>query len=93
MHIYISGKITGTKDYYARFEKAENDLIKMGYAPINPVKNEPEGKDWEYYMRQDIMKLMCCSGIYMLKGWRYSRGAKLEFKIAKNLGFKIIYER
>ena len=92
MHIYISGKVTGLKDYYARFEKAENDLIKMGYSPINPVKNAPYGKSWEYYMRTDIVKLMCCDSIYMLKGWRSSKGARLERYIAKILGFKIIYE-
>ena len=92
MHIYISGKVTGTKDYYARFAEAENNLIKMGYVPVNPVRNAPLNKTWEYYMRQDIIKLLCCDSIYMLKGWRFSRGARLEHQIAKKLGYKIIYE-
>lgn len=92
MHIYISGKVSGTTDFYMRFEEAENYLIKLGYVPINPVRNAPYGKEWEYYMRNDIIKLMCCDSIYMLKGWRFSRGARLEHHIAKKLGFKIIYE-
>lgn len=92
MHIYISGKVSGTTDFYKRFEEAESYLSKLGYVPINPVKNAPSYQTWEYYMRNDIIKLMCCDSIYMLKGWRRSRGARLEHHIAKKLGFKIIYE-
>lgn len=92
MHIYISGPITGTADYIRRFTEAENTLLKMGYSPINPVSYSPVGESWEYYMRQDIMKLMYCDSIYMLKGWRRSKGARLEYKIAREMGFKIIYE-
>lgn len=92
MHIYISGKITGSTDYYARFMEAEDKLIKQGYSPVNPVRNAPADMSWDYYMRNDIIKLMCCDSIYMIKGWRSSRGARLEHYIAKKLGFKIIYE-
>ena len=92
MHIYISGKVTGNVGYYAQFMEAEQKLIKMGYSPVNPVKNVPLQKSWEYYMRTDIVKLMCCDSIYMLKGWRRSRGARLERFIARKLGYKIIYE-
>lgn len=92
MHIYISGKVTGNVGYYAQFMEAEQKLIKMGYSPVNPVKNVPGGQTWEYYLRNDIIKLMCCDSIYMLKGWRSSKGARLERYIARKLGFKIIYE-
>lgn len=92
MFTYISGKITGTKDFYQRFNAAEEKLLRQGYTPINPVKNVPKGMSWEYYMRQDIIKLLQCDTIYMLKGWRSSRGARLELLIAKKLKFKVIYE-
>lgn len=92
MHIYISGKVTGTNDFYERFAEAEEKLLRVGYIPINPVRNAPMGKSWEYYMRQDLIKLLCCDSIYMLKGWRSSKGARLERYIARKLGFKIIYE-
>lgn len=36
--VYISGKITGTKDYLERFETVEHDLILQGYDVINPAK-------------------------------------------------------
>lgn len=92
MHIYISGPITGTADYFRRFMQVESDLLKQGYVPVNPVRNAPEGMTWKYYMQTDIVKLMCCDSIYMLKGWRRSKGAWLERYIAKKLGYKIIYE-
>ena len=93
MFIYISGRISGTTDFFARFKAAEEKLVKMGYAPLNPVLNEPMGETWEYYMRSDIKKLMECNAIYMLKGWWKSRGARLEWLIARSLKFKVIYER
>lgn len=91
--IYISGPITGTTDYYQRFKKAETDLLKIGYVPINPIENETVGMSWTYYMKSDIKKLMFCDKIYMLKGWRRSRGALLEWFLAVVLKYEVIYER
>ena len=90
--VVVSVKGKATYDICCFGLSAEEKLIKMGYSPINPVKNAPGGQTWEYYLRNDIIKLMCCDSIYMLKGWRSSRGARLEHYIAKKLGFKIIYE-
>ena len=33
-----------------------------------------------------------CESIYMLHGWRESAGAKIEHKLARDLGMEIIYE-
>lgn len=35
--VYISGGITGVKDYYEIFTKAEVRLIQAGYETVNPV--------------------------------------------------------
>ena len=37
--IYISGKITGTADYEAKFAAAEKKLEEQGYLVINPVEH------------------------------------------------------
>lgn len=92
MTIYISGKITGNKNFLCDFLNAENKL-KTLYPEakiINPINTI--GDSWCDYMKQDIIKLLNCSAIYMLKGWRRSKGARLEYRIAKALEFKIIYE-
>ena len=93
MKIYIAGPITG-RDYneaFADFEAAETYLRVMGHDPVNPMKkvSEQAGKTWAEYMREDIPLLLECEAIFMLKNWERSKGARLEYRIAKALGIKI----
>ena len=85
-HIYISGPITGTSDYMKRFEKAEKELTENGYSVINPAKVNamlPEDATWEEYIKVSLTLLSICTGVYMMPGWRESRGAVLEFMQAR----------
>ena len=92
--IYISGKITNNANYKAEFEAAELALKIAGFQPVNPAEEYlPDGATWADYMRQDIKLLCDCDAIYMLNGWRESAGAKIEHKLAQDLGIEIIYER
>ena len=89
--IYISGKITNNANYKADFEAAEFELKIAGFQPVNPAKEHlPDGATWADYMRHDIKLLCDCDAIYMLKGWRESAGAKIEYKLARDLGIEII---
>lgn len=98
--IYISGKITGTDDYKDRFLKAEQYLISKGFNVLNPVKAgkwlerrlAPKIPTWVEYMKQDIQAMMLADCIYMQKGYRESKGARLELFLAKVLKYEIIYE-
>lgn len=93
MKIYISGKITGTSDYMDRFAKAEKKLQRHGHEVVNPAKecaNMPN-LSWEEYMKHDVTLLMGCDAIYMLDGWRQSRGACLERELALNLKLTVLY--
>ena len=38
MRIYISGAITGTKDFRERFLEAEKELIAVGHDTVNPAR-------------------------------------------------------
>ena len=40
-----------------------------------------------------LKAMLDCDGIYMLKGWKKSRGAKLEHFIALKLGIEILLEK
>ena len=40
-------------------------------------------------MRVAIPELCKCDAIYMLEGWRHSKGARLEHTIARELGMEI----
>lgn len=92
MKIYISGKITGTSDYMDRFAKAEKALRTKGLEVVNPAKEDlPKNLPWEEYMKHDVKLLAGCDAIYMLDGWRQSRGACLERELALNLKLKVLY--
>lgn len=84
--IYISGPITKDPDYKKHFEYAECVLSMAGLIPVNPARNHLEGNPtWKDFMIVDIKQLVECDGVYMLKGWRKSKGARLERLIAKSL--------
>ena len=91
MMIYVSGKITGDKNYKLKFEKAANKLISFGYDVFNPAIL-PNGLEYEQYMQIDFLALSFCQGIYLLDDWEQSSGAKRELEEAKRLGLKVITE-
>lgn len=90
--IYVSGPMTGYKDKnFPAFMKASIALRAKGHRVINPAEldiGEPE-KTWEKCLQRDIRELMKCNSVATLRGWKQSRGAKLEVYIAKALGWPI----
>ena len=91
--VYISGKITGLPidDAKTNFQDAENKLREKGYEVINPFNNGlPENSTWMEHMKADIILLMECDIICLLNNWRDSTGAKIEWNLAKEMGFKVI---
>jgi hypothetical protein len=47
-----------------------------------------ENGSWEDYMKRDLVLLLRCDYIYLLDGWEYSKGARLEYNIACDVGIK-----
>jgi len=93
MKVYICGKITNLPGYMARhyFAKVEKMLKDLGYEPINPM-NLPHNhsKSWEDYMKECIAALVQCDAIYLMGNWYDSKGAILEYDIAKQLGLEVL---
>lgn len=93
--IYISGAITGTKDYIERFAEAEKNLTEAGYEVVNPAKLDlimPKTATHKEYMDMCIPLLEICDYIYMLRGWQGSKGANMELCKAKELKMHIFYQ-
>lgn len=93
---YIAGKITGL-DYDKAvdiFNEAEKELSEKGYEVINPVKISPfsQSKEWHDYMFECIPALMTCDVIYLLSNWGQSRGARIEYAIAREMGIDIKFQ-
>jgi hypothetical protein len=51
-----------------------------------------ENADWYDFMERDIAALLRCDGIFMLKNWGDSKGARLEYTVAKELNIPIIFQ-
>ena len=82
--IYLSGQISGLKIEYAKqnFMFAENEVKKYWRykTVVNPFNIKPflGLKNWYCYMIADLWKLRKCDTIFMLRGWKNSRGACIE---------------
>ncbi len=93
--IYLSGKISGLpiEEVKAKFNKAQTNLKGAGYMPVNPIHlPHLHDKTWESYMKEDLKTLLKCDAIYLLKDWKESKGAIIEYELAKLLKFEILYE-
>ncbi len=93
--IYISGKITGIPIERAivNFAKAKEYIEENKMQAVNPMElPHKHNQTWESYMRENIAALVYCDGIYMQKNWETSKGAKVEYGLAKELGLKVYFE-
>lgn len=88
--VYIAGKITGDKNYKAKFEDTKAELEKQGYIALTPSVLPSEGFEYGAYIRISGAMLRECEYIYLLPDWRDSAGAKAEYNIAKMLGIKVL---
>lgn len=109
MKIFISGKITGepilacgTKFYEAEREIGMNGnfdlrLFMEGRKDriVNPLylKGIHFGISHEEAMKICLSELKTCDAIYMLKDWKQSEGAQLEYRKAKEWGKKVFFQK
>lgn len=89
--IYLSGPITGVENYKCIFGAYALRLWRQNWIVVNPAKACPS--DWGYWrcMARCIRLELGCEAIAMIPGWEKSRGAKIEHRIARMLGLRIIY--
>ena len=83
--LYISGPITNNPNYLAEFEAVENRLRSMGFQPINPAKilnMLPSTLSYDQMMYLCYTLIDLSDGIYMMREWKESKGAKLELEYA-----------
>lgn len=95
MRVYISGPMTGYKDYnYPAFHRVADEWRKLGHDVFCPAENFKGSTDlpWEFYMKEDLRLVMHCDAIVMLHGWDLSRGALMEALVAKTCGLHMFTE-
>jgi hypothetical protein len=94
MIVYISGPITGRLNgNRAAFTEAERLLKAAGHEVLNPFRlteDVPPNAPWEDFMRVDLMGLLTADMVLALPGWRESKGAGIECRLAKDLGILVV---
>ena len=89
--IYLSGKISGDPNFKEKFAQKARELTERGYQVFNPAVH-PDMFTWEQFMELDLKALAHCDTIYLMKDWKDSRGAKIEYDEAVRLGKNIVFE-
>lgn len=99
--IYISGGITGVRNYKKHFAKAEKMLIKKGYEVVNPVtirekmeiSDKLSGKKHSGIIFKETAKALLdgCTHVYLLREYHRDNYSMVECHIAVACGLHIIY--
>ena len=89
--IYIAGPMTGLPEFnYPAFNAEAARIRALGYHVENPAENKaPENGAWEDYMKLSLRQMLTCDTVVMLPGWGKSKGALIEYSLAKSLGLEL----
>lgn len=84
---YISGPMTGIPEHNRPLFFAAEEHLKMVWecVVLNPARN-PEGLDYDAYMRIDLAMLAEADVLVLLPGWEDSKGARIELDAFLNNG-------
>lgn len=88
--IYISGGISNNPNYKKQFTDKYYEL-QNEYIVLHPLMINAN-LTWKEYMKIDLAMISVCDCVYMMKGWKESKGAKIEHEYAKMNNKIIIYE-
>jgi len=92
MRLYIAGPMTGLPKYnLPAFDAAARELEAAGYDVVNPGRHgvDPEFT-WTDYMRRGLTELLTCDGVALLPGAHNSNGARIERRVAEDLGMLVL---
>jgi hypothetical protein len=88
-NIYVCGKITGDPNYREKFFEEDERLHSLGYEPVDPASFIAANEPWEKAMRTAVRAMLLCDGVSLLPDWKKSKGAKIEARLARELGIEV----
>lgn len=92
--VYIAGPMTGRPEFnFPAFHEAAKRLRAQGHTVVNPAElYKHTDQPWDFYIRGSLKAMLDCDTIYLLQGWRNSRGAKIEAMLAGELAFSLWFQ-
>jgi len=97
--VYIAGPMAGyPHDNIEAFDAAESKLRREGWEVVNPLDfaaafgDAPEGKLLDACCAAEIAAIPFLDAIYLLKGWKDSKGAKRELLVALQHDLVVLVE-
>lgn len=69
-------------------------LTESNTIVVTPFDIVPDATDmpYEHIMAKDLEVLMICDIILFARHWQYSKGCRIEFAVAKELGIRMNFE-
>lgn len=99
MRIYLAGPMSGIPDFnFPAFERAAKQLRDLGHDVVSPhemhatATSDSTQASWPQLMRQALSMMLTCDAVYLLRGWSDSKGAKIEWRLAHDLSFTVLYQ-
>lgn len=104
MKVYISLPMSGHEhtvwDRWVAAKENVNNLFSNNVTITGPSNIDefdsdgekiPHDRDWCYYMARDVEDLLRSDAIYLTKGWKNSKGCRVEYAIASEMGHSILF--
>lgn len=96
---YLAGPMSGFPLHnYPVFAWVAKRLRAQGWDIVSPIEINPGQEHSDFSeplfrscMQADIHALVDCDAIILMPGWEHSRGAMIEFELAKALGHEIYF--
>ena len=95
---YLAGPMSGIEGYNSSaFEEAAAELRTRNFEIVSPweiaqtLPGKPGSLPYETYVKADIIAMLRCDAIILMKGWEESRGARMECNLADWLGMHIFH--
>ena len=69
-------------------------LTESNTVVITPFEIVPDATDmtYEQVMAKDLEVLMTCDIVVFARHWQYSKGCRIEFAVARELGIRVNFE-
>lgn len=93
--VYLSAPISGydLNERRERFAHMKEGLEKLGYNVMNPMENGlSDDAPTTQHMKRDIIMLLQCDVIFLMKGWNKSAGCLTELHVATACGLDVFFE-